>query len=197
MTLWLVRHGQTTFNAEGRIQGANDSPLTALGEAQAARVGRLLADLTGHESDRVMWCSPQGRARRTAEIIRETAGITGPLLIEPRLREITLGSWDGLTDEEIESVTPGACERATRYDWYFRSPDGETHAEIQERLGSWLAEMAQGSGCRIIVSHGLSGRVLRGLYAGMDPMEALKLDVPQDAVFRLDGGQIKRFDARA
>lgn len=195
MTLWLVRHGQTVFNAEGRIQGGGDSPLTDLGREQAARMGRLIGRLTGDQPERMVWSSPQGRAMHTARIIREAAGIDGPLRIEPRLREITLGSWDGLTFDEVEAHSPGARDGASRYDWYFRSPDGETHAEIQARLVGWLDEMAAGSGCRIVVSHGLTGRVLRGLYGGLDAAHALTLDVPQDAVFRLHGGTIERFDA--
>lgn len=195
MTLWLVRHGQTTFNAEGRIQGGCDSPLTDLGQAQAARVGRLLADLTQDQAERMVWCSPQGRAQHTARIIAAAMGIAAPLRLEPRIRELELGSWEKRTPAEINAETPGACLRGQIPDWCFRSPDGETQGQIEGRLRAFLDEMAAGSGCRIVVAHGLSGRVMRGLYAGLDPLVALDLDVPQDAVFRLAGGTITRFDA--
>ncbi len=115
--------------------------------------------------------------------------------MDPRIRELELGSWEKRTPAEINLATPGACLRGERPDWCFLSPDGESQAEIEARLREWLDEMAEGSGCRIVVAHGLSGRVMRGLYAGLDPLVALDLDVPQDAVFRLADGQITRFDA--
>jgi broad specificity phosphatase PhoE len=102
--LYLIRHGQTAYNVARRYQGALDSPLTSLGESQAVMAGRRLATLVPRETPIV--AGPLGRAQRTAELIKHAGGFTGPILTEPRITEITLGRWDGMTDEEIEVSFP-------------------------------------------------------------------------------------------
>ena len=87
--IYLIRHGQTVHNAEGRFQGGLDSPLTELGRAQARAVGKTLAGLVGPETPIVS--SPLGRARQTAEIVRATVGLTAPIQLDARLAEITVG----------------------------------------------------------------------------------------------------------
>lgn len=191
MTLYLVRHGQTAFNLARRYQGAQDSPLTALGVQQAGRMGALLATLVPPGTPLVS--SPLGRARHTAELIAATAGLAPPTL-DPRLAEISLGAWDGMTDEDIDFAFPGARDGTTRWDWYFASPDGERYDALAARLGDWLAEATASTTPLVAVSHGVAGRVLRGLYAGLDRDEALKQDVPQDAVFHLAEGRVGRID---
>ena len=191
MSLYLVRHGQTAFNLARRYQGALDSPLTALGVEQAGRMGALLATLV--PAGTPMVCSPLGRARHTAEIIMQTARLAAPA-IDPRLAEISLGVWDGMTDEDIDFAFPGARDGTTHWNWHFASPDGERYEDLAARLGDWLGEATAAASPLVIVSHGMAGRVLRGLYAGLDRDEALKLDVPQDAVFRLAEGRIERID---
>ena len=106
MTILLLRHGETKWNLERRYQGRFDSLLTETGAAQARAIGRLLAGLPAAAAAPIV-ASPQGRARRTAEIVREELGSAGAVRIDERLRELTLGSWDGLTYGEIEAVSPG------------------------------------------------------------------------------------------
>ena len=189
--IYLVRHGQTAFNAEGRFQGNADSPLTALGFAQAEEMGKLLGGLVAGLAV-TLWSSPLGRARRTAEIIGARLGLREPIRFDPRLREVSFGCWDGLTDLDIEEQHPGLRDGSTRYDWFFRSPDGESVEAVEQRMRSWLEETAAIPGCHIAVSHGLAGRLLRGVYLGLDRAVALELDIPQDAVFRLEGGVCDR-----
>ncbi len=191
MSLYLVRHGQTEFNLARRYQGALDSPLTALGVEQAGRMGALLAGLV--PAGTAVISSPLGRTRHTARIISETAGLAAPTF-DARLAEVSLGCWDGLTDEDIDFAFPGARDGTSRWDWYFTSPDGERYEAMAARLGDWLAEATASDGPLVAVSHGVAGRVLRGLYAGLHRDEALKLDVPQDAVFRLSSGAVERID---
>jgi probable phosphoglycerate mutase len=187
----LVRHGRTEFNEAGRYQGARDSSLTALGINQARNLGLLVSDLV--QGEVLLWSSPLGRAIATAKIIKQTAALTCDLTLDDRLREVSLGGWDGLTDEEIEDVSPGACDGATRFDWFFRSPDGEGYEEAELRVRDWLDEVAQQPGCHVVVSHGLIGRILRGAYSGLPQCEALRLEVPQDMVFRLANGKCEPF----
>ncbi len=191
MTLYLVRHGQTEFNLAGRYQGRLDSPLTSLGVEQGRRIGQRLADLLPDGADLV--ASPLGRAAHTARLIAEAAGLPAPRL-DDRLMEVSLGSWDGLTDEDIEAVHPGARDGTDRWSWYFASPDGESYGQLAARAGAWLAEAAVSPRPLVAVSHGVTGRVIRGLYAGLDREKALKLPVPQDAVFRLAGGEVEQID---
>ncbi len=192
MTVYLVRHGQTEFNAAGRYQGRLDSPLTALGRTQAARVGALLATLVRPGARLVS--SPLGRAMSTAAIIAERACLP-TAFADDRLAEISLGSWDGMTDEDIEFAYPGARNGTDRWNWHFTSPDGERYEELASRAGAWLAEAVASPVPLVAVSHGVTGRVIRGLHAGLLREEALKLDVPQDAVFRLDAGGVERIDS--
>jgi broad specificity phosphatase PhoE len=184
----LVRHGETEWNLQRRYQGRSDSPLTERGIAQAHAIGRLLRTLLDAASARIV-ASPLGRARRTAEIIREHLPAASGLLLDDRLRELSIGSWDGLTYYEIATRSPGIFDGEGRYEWYFRSPDGERYEAFADRIGEWLH--ASGEICfLVVVTHGIVTRVLRGLYANLPREVALVLPVPQDKVFRLSGGLI-------
>ena len=191
--IYLIRHGQTEFNREGRFQGQCDSPLTGLGRDQAARVGARLAALIGDPAGWRLSSSPLGRAADTARIIQAAAGLPTPAL-DPRLAEIGMGSWDGLTEEEIATASPHV-RIPSRYDLFFASPDGEGYDAIAARLQGWLDEALADGRPHIAVSHGVAGRVLRGLYLGLDRTEQARLPVPQDAVFKLADGAIERIDA--
>jgi len=185
MTIFLVRHGETEWNRARRYQGWSDSPLTARGIAQAEAIGHRLFTLPEAATAEIV-ASPLGRARRTAEIIAECLGHTAPLRFDERLREISLGSWDGLDRAEIRSRMGESFEE---FEWYFHTPDGERYDEFAGRIAGWL-EVA-GDGPVIAVCHGVVTRVLRGLYAGLPRADALHLPVPQDRIFRLAGGTIE------
>jgi broad specificity phosphatase PhoE len=185
----LVRHGETEWNLQRRYQGRSDSPLTAKGVAQAHAVGRLVAALPGAEAARIV-TSPLRRARRTAEIIREHIAAAPELQFDERLRELSLGSWDGLTYAEIEARRPGVFDGDGRHDWYFRAPDGEKYDAFAARLREWLRDQDTASAL-VVVTHGIVTRLLRGLYAGLPRAAAMTLPVPQDKVFRLAGGLIE------
>jgi probable phosphoglycerate mutase len=186
--IYLVRHGETEWNRTRRYQGWGDSPLTERGLAQAEAIGRLLRGLPEAQAAELV-ASPIGRARRTAEIIRECLGRTAPLRFDDRLREISLGSWDGLDRAQIAALRPGIFDGAGYHEWYFTTPDGETYDGFAGRIAAWLAEAADRP--LIVVTHGIVTRVLRGLYAGLTRPDALCLPVPQDRIFRLSGGAIE------
>ena len=185
MTIFLVRHGETEWNRARRYQGWNDSALTARGVAQAAAIGQRLRALS-ETADAEIVASPLGRARRTAEIIAEGLGRGAPPRLDDRLREISLGSWDGLRRADIRTRLGARFEE---FEWYFRTPDGESYDGFAGRIAGWLAEARDGP--VIAVSHGVVTRVLRGLYASLPRADALRLSVPQDRIFRLTGGTIE------
>ena len=191
--IYLVRHGQTEFNRIGRLQGHVDSPLTPLGIDQAHRVGALLKSLIGDSAGWTIEASSLGRTAHTARIIADVTGMND-IVLEDRLREVSMGSWDGLTVEEIAVLAPEAMESAKRSSLFFQSPDGETYEVMCVRMSSWLDQALADGRPRIVVSHGVAGRVLRALYANLDWEEAVLLPAPQDAVFSLDGGRIARID---
>jgi broad specificity phosphatase PhoE len=191
--IYLVRHGQTEFNRIGRLQGHVDSALTPLGVDQAERVGALLKTLIGDPAGWSIEASSLGRTAHTARII---AGILGAndIVLEDRLREVSMGSWDGLTVDEIAAIAPEAVASAKRSSLFFQSPDGESYDVMSARMRSWLDEALADGRPRIAVSHGVAGRVLRALYADLDWEAAVLLPAPQDAIFRLDGGRIEKID---
>jgi broad specificity phosphatase PhoE len=185
----LVRHGETEWNLQRRYQGRSDSPLTERGIAQAHAIGRLLGTLPDAASARIV-TSPLGRARRTAEIIRQHLPAAPEPRLDDQLHELSIGSWDGLTYHEIATRVPGVFDGEGRHEWYFRSPDGERYEAFAARIGDWLH--APGEICfLVVVTHGIVTRVLRGLYANLPRGVALVLPVPQDKIFRLSGGAIE------
>ncbi|MEO6338770.1 MAG: histidine phosphatase family protein [Caulobacteraceae bacterium] len=191
--IYLLRHGETEFNREGRIQGWLHSDLTDLGLRQAERMGDRLGALIQAPEDWVVISSPQGRAVRTAEIVRQRAGISAPLETVDGLKEVTLGSWEGSLYDDIEATFPEAFIGSTRYDRFFRSPDGDTYDSLAARVAEGLAAVQRHpTPNRIIVSHGVAGRLIRGFYANLPKEQALKLEAPQTAFFRLHEGRIER-----
>jgi len=188
--IYLLRHGETEYNRSGRIQGALDSALTARGVQQAHRMGALLKGLLNGKPPARLVASPQGRAQHTARIVAQVLAV--PVFeTDVRLREVTLGSWDGLMRQEVDDVAPGWRDTP---DWAFRSPDGDTYAAMSLRLAEWLGEARGAPGVQVAVSHGVASRVLRGLVTGMPKDEALGQPIPQDAIFRIGDGRVDRID---
>lgn len=191
--IYITLHGETVWNLERRFQGHLDSPLTLRGVNQARLMGENLKRLFVDAIDCPIVSSPLGRAWSTAKIICEVLGIS-PRRIESdsRLAEIDLGSWSGLTREEIEARWPDALNGSSRYDWYFRSPDGETLEAATNRLSAWLKDANIRNQVVVAVTHGVASRVLRGLYLQIAKEAELSLEVTRVAVFRLANGSIER-----
>ena len=188
--LFLVRHGQTEWNLVQRIQGHSDSPLTAAGVEQAKAAGRLLrAVLAGRCA--VLISSPLGRARRTAQLLADALGLSADgILIEPRLREVSWGAWDGLSRDELEALEPGIWNRLQR-DWSFAPEGAEPYPDAACRLRDWLLSLSAGEPV-IAVTHGMASAIVRGLLLQLTGDETLALERPQDALFHVRRGRIQR-----
>lgn len=190
--IWLVRHGQTVFNAEGRIQGAKDSPLTPLGEEQGRSIGQLLARVA--PKDARIIASPLGRAQHTARIIHDHGGFAAAIETDARLSEISLGEWDGMLKDDIRERVPDYDAGPNRWSWFFNAPGGDSWDALSARLESWLLDAAAANHPIIAISHGVSGRLLRGLFSQLPREKTLMLDIPQDACFHLRDGRVVRID---
>jgi broad specificity phosphatase PhoE len=180
--LICVRHGETAYNAENRLQGQLDIPLNARGREQAGSVGRTLRARIGPEIEQLeaagaFIASPLVRARETMEIARAAIGLTpGRYRLDPTLKEISFGAWEGLTWPEIEARDPKGV-RARRNDkWSFAPPGGESYAMLAERLRPWLDGL---TGDAFVVSHGGVARALMVLIAGVAPAKAADAPISQ------------------
>jgi glucosyl-3-phosphoglycerate phosphatase len=168
--LFIARHGETVFNAAGRMQGdAVDTPLTRAGFAQADAMGEGLAHfLGGAPRPPHLWASPYGRALQTLAIVCEHIGADWhQARRDRRLSEINVGGWGGRTYAEIIDEQGDILDRSCGL-FSVRPPQGEWYDEIAARLTSWLDEHGQETGDKIILMHGMSSRVLRGLLTGLD-----------------------------
>lgn len=148
--LWLIRHGESEFNRDGRIQGQLDPPLSPLGRQQA----RLLAEARSGAGLQAIYSSHLSRATATAEALAEAAGLT--VIPEPRLVEAGFGEWEGLTRGDIQARFPGQMERWQADPIANRPPGGETIEALQNRAMAAVNELTRRhAGERVaIVCHG-------------------------------------------
>lgn len=184
--VYFFRHGETEWNKEHRYQGAMNSPLTVFGKKQIDLVSEIFEREPCLPVPLKAYVSPLGRAIETAEILGKHIEIE--IVLDARLREVSLGSWDGMTQEEIQKLYPHALEGTKPYNWYFNSPDGETLISAKKRIVSWLTEVSGQNVCA--VAHGLIGRILMGVYLGLNDDELLKLAIAQDAYYKIHDGKI-------
>jgi broad specificity phosphatase PhoE len=190
LTLYFARHGETVANVERRFQGRNDTPMTEHGRMQARMLAAILVEfLVGQSTPRFV-SSPLPRARATMEIILNALGQPRDYDTDPRLMEIDLGDWSGLTDEEAKERDPAMWEKRLNDKWNVRVPGGgENYAMVAERLIEWASEFDRDM---VAISHGAATRILRGLCLGLSWQEISALDERQDCVFRYRDGVLTR-----
>ncbi len=182
----MIRHGQTDWNAEGRLQGQRDIPLNETGRAQAAGNGRALKALLGETvSGFDFVASPLGRTRETMEILRGAMDLP-PLAYrtDPRLLEVSFGDWEGHTLAELTERTPERVEERARAKWNFIPPGeaAESYEILCWRIGSFLNDTTRPTVC---VSHGGVFRAAFRLH-GMGEEDAAHTPIHQDRILRLD-----------
>jgi probable phosphoglycerate mutase len=195
--LYLLRHGETAWNTERRMQGTRNSALTERGRAQAIAMGRALrAELAREPGPTIFLRSPLGRVRETSEIVGRELGLD-PVQWrdDSRLVELCYGEWEGFTWAEIEVTQPNALAQWRADPHGFMPPGGESHFDLKRRSAAVLAEVVASQTRTVIVSHGVSGAVMRGLNLGLDARAMFVLEKPQDAFFRLLAGREERVEA--
>lgn len=176
--LLLIRHGQTDFNDEGRLQGQLDVPLNARGVEQARRMAQALKGAQIH----AIYSSDLQRARATA---RELAEVTGlPVRIDPRLREVHLGEWQGKLAKDVQTAESDIYWQRRKYPAVVAPPGGETAIQVQERLLAAINDIVERHPAETaaIVSHGFAIAVTLAYFR----------DIPISQVWSLvpENGQI-------
>jgi broad specificity phosphatase PhoE len=190
--IWFIRHGETEYNREGRLQGQRDIPLNPKGREQASAVGRTLKKLARAELDRLeaahaFVASPLMRTRQTIELARAAMGFPpADYALCDDLKELTFGDWEGFTWPEVEARFPeGAAERATNK-WSFTPPNGESYATLALRLTPWIAGLSQDV---FVASHGGVARALMRLIGRVAPGIAAEANIFQGrALMFAEGG---------
>jgi broad specificity phosphatase PhoE len=191
--IYLIRHGETVFNSQGRYQGEMDSPLTADGIEQVENIAKLLKINIDTTDEWEVISSPLGRAQRSTEIICDILGWdVKKINIDDRLKEVSVGSWAGLTTQEIKASWPELINQTNHYNWYFNSPDGESYMAVVKRATEWLNSIKNKKKV-IVVSHGLTSRIIRGVYGQLETDQTLRLEVSQTTFFKLTNHTIERF----
>jgi len=191
-TILLARHGETDWNREGRFQGHADPLLNETGRAQAAE---LAAELNDVELGAI-YSSPLRRALETAQVVAAEHRLS-PIPIEA-LREVDVGSWQGLTRTEIEARFPEQFARWLDYDQGWQ--DGETYEEMGRRAVAALLELAAAhEGERILaVTHGGPIRAAFAFANGTSHADARRLGPTIDNVFlaefAVEGEVLRRLD---
>lgn len=165
---FIARHGETVFNAAGRLQGDHPhTPLTRAGFAQADAMGLALRAFLGPRPALTLWASPTGRALQTLAVIAERLELDWHRArTDARLVEIGMGSWGGRYYADVIAEVGPVFDAAGALRC---APDGERYPEIAARLGGWIAGTDADGGDRLVVMHGISSRVLRGMLTDLPP----------------------------
>ncbi len=194
-TIYYIRHGETSWNAEGRLQGAQDTALNDRGRRQATDAGRILAGLIardGHDKAALPFVSsPLGRARSTMELVRRVLELPpDDYSLDDRLREIGYGVWEGSTLAEMQAADPALYARRLTAKWTLAPEGGETYASVQLRMRDWYDSLLVDT---VAVAHGGTARALMVALGLETPESAADLLIEQGAVYVFRDGGLKKY----
>ena len=188
--IYFVRHGQTPWNAEQRLQGQADIDIDAVGRKQADRNGRRLAELIAVPQDFDFVASPMRRTRETMERVRAAMDLDpSAYRTDARLIEVNFGDWQGFTFAELEGREPGVSGARQLNKWDFVPPgeDAESYEMLTGRIQPWLVEVKQPTVC---VTHGGVMRAIFRLVEDLPKNKAAALEIPQDRVLKVENGRL-------
>jgi alpha-ribazole phosphatase len=183
----FIRHGESVWNGERRIQGNQDPVLSERGRRQAALLVAGLADRLP-AGVRTIYASPLRRAAETAEILSAATGL--PVISEPGFREMVLGRWEGMTVPEIQAAYPGAYERWLEDPARHPAPGGETLEAFCARTVGALERIREGQPGEdlIVVAHGGPIRALLCHVLGLEPRYLYRLKQDNTAISEVELG---------
>ena len=189
-TLILVRHGESEWNRAGRIQGQINSPLTDLGINQAKAIREYLSGILLNQQLEI-YTSPLDRALQTAEIIAQ--GIDYPsskIIIEERLNDFNLGEISGTFGwDKVAEIFPEQAQLRLQDPMRFHPSGGESGAEFEARLRSLLEDLKDDGTLKLMVSHGIVNKFIRGILKNLSGKEMVELGESQNTIYRLEEGE--------
>jgi probable phosphoglycerate mutase len=193
--IYYIRHGETPWNALGRLQGVQDIPLNDLGRRQAAQAGNILADLFARDrreqSSLAFVASPLIRARSTMELVRAEMKLpSAGYALDDRLREIAYGKWEGSTLPEMQAADPDLYAKRQTEKWTVSPPGGESYVEVEARMQDWYASLR---GDTVAVAHGGTARALMVALGIETPISAADLTIEQGAVYVFRDGGLQKY----
>src|SRR5262245_23912777 len=194
-SIYYIRHGETSWNAEGRLQGTLDVPLNELGRKQAVHAGNILGELLvrdGRDKHTIPFvASPLGRARTTMDLVRKMLDLSpGGYAIDDRLREIGYGEWEGSTLPEVRAKDPELYARRLTQKWTMSAPGGESYASVQLRMRDWYDSLKADT---VAVAHGGTCRALMVALGHETPESASDLYIEQGVVYVFGDGTLKKY----
>lgn len=184
----LIRHGETQWNRQGRLQGRRDAPLSLNGMRQCLAVAAAIdTHLRALHADVYFWVSPLGRARQTASILADCWKVEFARFIEvPEIAERAYGVWEGCTLGEVAAQRPDEFRQHAADLWGYQVPGGESKNELFARIEGWLNGIDRRHG-HVIVTHSGCFRVLRALCTGASREVLDTYREPQTTAFLLHG----------
>jgi broad specificity phosphatase PhoE len=193
--IYYIRHGETSWNAQGRLQGVQDIALNDLGRIQAAHAGNILAGLfarDGRDKSALSFvASPLIRARATMELVRGELKLPREgYTLDDRLREIGYGMWEGSTLPEMQLRDPDLYAKRQTEKWTVSPPGGESYVEVQARMTDWYASVAADT---VAVAHGGTARALMVALGIETPVSAADLTIEQGAVYVFRDGALQKY----
>ncbi|MCA1259734.1 MULTISPECIES: histidine phosphatase family protein [Nitratireductor] len=185
----LIRHGETQWNRQGRLQGRRDAPLTLNGMRQCLAVAATVdAHMRTLPGDVCFWVSPLGRARQTASILADCWQIGFDRFIEaPDIAERAYGAWEGNTLSDVETDRPEEFRQHAADPWGYRVPGGESKDELFARIEGWLDGLDPHQ-AHVVVTHSGCFRAIRALCTGASRAATEAYREPQTTAFLLQSG---------
>lgn len=189
-TLILVRHGESEWNRAGRIQGQVNSPLTDLGISQAIAIRNYLSGIFINQELKI-YTSPLDRAIQTAKIIAQGIDCFGSeLIIEERLNDFNLGEISGTFGwDKVAEIFPEQAKLRLQDPMRFHPSGGESGADFEARLRSLLEELMGDGTLKLMVSHGIVNKFIRGILKNLSGKEMINLGESQNTIYRLEQGE--------
>ena len=188
-TLILVRHGESEWNRAGRIQGQVNSPLTDLGISQARAISDYLSGIFLNQELEI-YSSPLERAIQTAQIIvKGIDHLSSEVIIEERLNDFNLGEISGTYGwDKVAEIFPEQAQLRLQDPMRFHPSGGESGAEFEARLRSLMKELEGDDTTKLLVSHGIVNKFIRGIYKNISGKEMINLGESQNTIYCLDHG---------